>query len=504
MNVLFQWSDVALEANRKDHTGAMMAVDQRGPTRSSRALALVQIAVHDAVFSIIKPGTGDNPKGYKPYLQGAVRPTVAQTPANLALAVATAAYGVLKTLYPSQVGDFDAALTLSRMAAVGADPNAETVGVAIAADLLALRASDGADGSRPASRPPRNHPAAHQADPFNPDQGLHGARYGEADYFSLRAPLPLADAPLPGDSLYKRHYENVKRFGVLVGSKRKPDETLAGIYWAYDGASEIGTPPRLYNQIIRAILIKRNSSFVDQARLLALVNVAMADAGIEAWRHKYYNNLWRPVIGIRQHGPGLGLRATSGVQNIDKDADPYWQPLGAPRTNERKLAFTPPFPAYPSGHATFGAACFEVTRSFYGFATDKKDDVAFDFISDEMNGNSTDNDGAKRTRHIRSFRSLLEAMFENGLSRVYLGVHWQFDATTADDANDIVSTSDNIGGIPLGRAIAQKIIENFHQKNLGPPPPRNAPASAAIAATAGSPGMRAPWAVEGNDDTRVN
>src|SRR5215212_479141 len=169
------------------------------------------------------------------------------------------------------------------------------------------------------------------------------------------------------------------------------------------------------------------------ARLFALVNVAMADAGILAWDQKYIHDLWRPVVAIREHDQSSG---PTGVGNnpIDDDCDPSWLPLGAPRTNSTgNKNFTPPFPAYPSGHATFGAAAFHIARLFYGEAIgDRTQDDLFDnleFVSDEMNGVNKDNKGTVRPRHVRNFpRGLWQMIEENGRSRVYLGVHWVFDA----------------------------------------------------------------------------
>ena len=91
----------------------------------------------------------------------------------------------------------------------------------------------------------------------------------------------------------------------------------------------------------------------------------MGDAGILAWDQKYLHNLWRPVLGVREHDPSMGP-ATATAAAFDSDCDPSWLPLGAPASNSTDANFTPPFPAYPSGHATFGAAAFHTVRLFYG------------------------------------------------------------------------------------------------------------------------------------------
>jgi hypothetical protein len=124
--------------------------------------------------------------------------------------------------------------------------------------------------------------------------------------------------------------------------------------------------------------------------------------------------------------------------------------------------FTPPFPAYPSGHATFGAAAFHVTRLFYGVAAgDRAKDDLFDnleFVSEECNGINRDNNGAVRPRHARSFEDGLWQMIEeNGRSRVYLGVHFVFDAFAVHN-NGKPDFSQNIGGVPLGLNIAEDLF----------------------------------------------
>ena len=68
--------------------------------------------------------------------------------------------------------------------------------------------------------------------------------------------------------------------------KRTVDETLIGLYWAYDGPRELGTPPRFYNQIVREIAVHKGNTVDQNARLFAFVNAAMGDAGILAWDQK--------------------------------------------------------------------------------------------------------------------------------------------------------------------------------------------------------------------------
>lgn len=279
--------------------------------------------------------------------------------------------------------------------------------------------------------------------------------------------IPLDPPPgyaLPdylGDPHYKADHDEVRSLGELASDTRTPDQTLIGTFWAYDGVSKIGTPPRLYNQIVRVIATNRGNSVEDNAELFALVNVAMADAGIEAWHWKYYYDLWRPVIGIREACDCNGPSGVAG-SNGNPDCDPFWLPLGAPNSNQKKKPdFTPPFPAYPSGHATFGATIFQTVRMFYGGDPITVEDVlaqnppsepgcSFDVVSDEFNGATTDSKGGLRVRHIRRFTDLVTPIQENSLSRIYLGVHWRFDGLPR-------SSDQNVGGVPLGLEVARQV-----------------------------------------------
>jgi hypothetical protein len=241
---------------------------------------------------------------------------------------------------------------------------------------------------------------------------------------------------------YTRAYQEVQRLGgnsTATPTERTPEQTEIGIYWAYDGTPSLCAPPRLYNQIAVTIANQRRTGFLELTRLLALVNVAMADAGIAIWESKYHYQTWRPVTGIRESDPGTGPSG-SGDGNPGTIGDPEFVPLGAPASNLTGPDITPPFPGYPSGHAGFGGALFEVLRLFYG--TDR---IAFTFVSDEFNGRTRDANGTVRPLRPRSFRSLSEAEEENGQSRIYLGIHWSFDKTQ---------------GIAQGRRVARYVMRN--------------------------------------------
>jgi hypothetical protein len=241
---------------------------------------------------------------------------------------------------------------------------------------------------------------------------------------------------------YAAAFEEVKRLGgdgIKTTTMRTEQQRLIGIYWAYDGTPSLCAPPRLYNQIAVQIARERGTKVREMARLLALVNVAMADAGVAIWESKYFYAFWRPVTGIREADPEDSPTGV-GDGNAKTDGDPNFVPLGAPASNLAGPNFTPPFPAYPSGHAGFVGALFQILREFYG--TDR---IAFTFVSDELNGKTLANDGTIRPRVPRRFSSLSEAEEENGQSRIYLGIHWSFDKTE---------------GIAQGRRVANFVYRN--------------------------------------------
>jgi membrane-associated phospholipid phosphatase len=464
--ILF-WNAVVSEMNRVDHT-APMTGQQGGPTRSSRATAIAHLAMHDAFFGIAG--------GHNLYL-GASAPTVPVAPSggfkakHESAAVTGAAQTVLAALYPSQREEIDT-MALRIAGLNETDSSAFEFGRQVAFKLLQIRADDGA-GKQAAPYVYSTAKPHHRADPLNAAGQIEplGSGWGQVAPFAVQSFHNQAPYPSFKSAAYDADHEEVRLKGGSAShpaTTRTTQETTIGLYWAYDGATQLGTPPRLYNDIVRTIAISKGNTVAQNARLFALVNAAMGDAGIHAWHWKYHYDLWRPVIGIREYDTNWGPDAVGG-QVVDAKADPYWRPLGAPKTNDTQAgarSFTPPFPAYPSGHATFGAAAFEIVRLFYGHPDEETiDNIGFTFVSDELNGTSRDNDGALRTRHERKFASVADAIFENSISRIYLGVHWRFDGTSAKTIANMLKKSsstgtDEIGGVPLGRAIARDIFNS--------------------------------------------
>lgn len=439
---LRHWNEIAVNASGLDHTpvaagDTRVFGEQLGPARAGRAIAIVHIAIFEAMNAI--------DGGYKSY----VGLPPARGRASMDAAIAKAACDTLSALFPSQASAFQELLDedMNEIPNSSARDNGVDLGQRAAAAILALRAADHSQQVEPrygiefiAS----DNPGKWRQDPISRIGIALGARWGEVTPFVLRSSSQFRVPPPPALSSpeYAAAYDEVKRLGgdgAATPTERTQEQTEIGIFWAYDGTPSLCAPPRLYNQIAVQIAEQRNSKAMDTARLLALLNVALADAGVSSWESKYFYKFWRPITGIREADPGTGPSGL-GDDNPLTVGDPNFTPLGAPASNLTGPNFTPPFPAYPSGHAVFGGALFETLRNFY-----RTDHIKFTFVSDEFNGTTLGNDGTVRQLKPRSFRTLSEAEEENGQSRIYLGIHWSFDKTE---------------GIAQGRRVADYVFDN--------------------------------------------
>ena len=420
------WNQVAIDASGLDHTPVAEGEDrvfgeQVGPDRASRAMAIVHIAMFDAVNAIAG--------GYRSYT--GIAPV--RSSASAVAAVAQAAHDTLVELFPSQEAAFDELLraNLVRMRHDRTKNRGIELGRRAAAMILAMRAGDGSEIPEPRVNTEficSNDPGKWRQDPISHAGLALGAYWSRVTPFVLESAEQFRVPPPPSmySDEYTAAYDEAKRLGgdgVVTPTERTVEQTEIGIFWAYDGTPSLCAPPRLYNQLLTKIAMERHVDGVQMARLLALANVAMADAGIAVWESKYYYEFWRPVTGIREADAGTGPTGY-GDSNADTVGDPTFTPLGAPASNLNGPNFTPPFPAYPSGHAGFGGALFETLRTFFG-----TDNIPFTFISDEFNGVTVDNSGNVRPVVSRRFTSLSQAEEENGQSRIYLGIHWRFDKT---------------------------------------------------------------------------
>jgi PAP2 superfamily len=436
------WNRIAIDTSGLDHTPVAPGEtrvfgEQLGPGRAARAMAIVHIAIFDAVNSIDRR------------YQGYTRIPDAAPGASMNAAIAQAAHDTLVALFPSQASHCDELLA-QELAAIPDGPSKDEgirTGRRAASTILAQTATDGADHAEPVIGTDftlSDQPGNWRQDPISQSPIAMGAHWGQVKPMVIESAKQYRVPPPPGMNTraYTAAYDEVKRLGgdgIVTPTERTEDQTNTGIYWAYDGTPSLSAPPRLFNQITVQIAEQMGSDVVELARLLALVNVAMSDAGIASWESKYYYQVWRPITGIRESDPGTGPTGL-GDGNSRTLSDPAYSPLGAPASNLQGPNFTPPFPAYPSGHAVFGGAVFQTLRNFY-----QRDDIPFTFVSDELNGETRDNQGNVRPLLPRTFETLSQAEEENGQSRIYLGIHWSFDKTA---------------GIAQGRRIANHVFRN--------------------------------------------
>lgn len=441
-DAIHRWNEIAIDASGLDHTPVppgdpRVFGEQLGPGRAARAMAIVHIAMFDTINAVERRYQSFT--GVRSY----------DRPISLKAAVSRTARDTLVALFPSQTAAFDARLAedLAQVYNHRQRANGVDLGRRVAAAILAQRLGDGSQHPEPRVGIEwiTSNLAGHwRQDPISMIPLALGAHWGECLPFVLQSNQQFRCPPPPAmtSTAYTTAYNEVKNLGgdgIVTPTQRTPTQTFVGIFWAYDGTPSLCAPPRLYNQIVVQIADRTRLQPIQFARLLALANVAMAEAGTTAWDSKYYYDLWRPITGIRESDPGTGQTGT-GDGNPDTIGDAAFKPLGAPASNLTGPNFTPPFPAYPSGHATFGGAIFQILRRFYG-----TDHIGFTFVSDEFNGITRDNAGNIRPYIPRHFSRLSQAEEENGQSRIYLGIHWAFDKTE---------------GIAQGRRVANYVYDH--------------------------------------------
>ena len=426
-------NDLALQLVALDFSDGHMPTNG-GPTKTSRALAIIHLAAHDAYAKVtgkLTPRLSTLP----------TPPAMDNTEANGSAALLCAGFRAATLLYP----DFKKFIAIEAAKVLNADSDdlACKYGERVADAWIAARMNDGSSAPQLDTL---YNPAAgrHRPDPLDPKQQALGRNWGLVTPFAISS-IPtdafLKAPPLLNSPEYATAFNEVITDGKNHLPQLAPCKAVSGIFWGYDGSNKLGVPPRLYNQVVRAIEEFKVLTHDRQIKVLTAINVAMADAGIAAWYWKYQYDVWRPVVGIREADRGWGPQG-KGDDNPSTNGDPFWLPLGAPNSNSTKPNGTPGFPAYPSGHATFGAACFKTAAELLG---KKPAEITVKFVSDEFNGITTDNTGVIRPKYQATF-NLCEAITENNQSRIYLGVHWQFDA---------------IGGDTVGTEIATKVIAAF-------------------------------------------
>ncbi|HEY7327168.1 MAG TPA: vanadium-dependent haloperoxidase [Gemmataceae bacterium] len=386
-DAVLYWNEVALNAIKTERTP---------PPQAARNLAILHAAMFDATNAL--------DGRYRPY-RVTMRPEGA---VSAECAAAIAAHRVLVELYPSTVQACDAALdaALENVPDGPAKEGAVAWGQRAAEEILSWRSEDGS--RRVVRYTPSNTPGLWQPTPPDFRQALlpHW-RYVMPFGISSMRDFHCAVPPSLNSAAYTEAFREVRDLGRIDSNFRTPDQTIIAQFWNDDAGTV--TPPGHWNRIAQTVAGQRGLSLVDNARLFALLNISLADAGIACWEGKFGYSYWRPI---------------SAIQNADLDGNPdtvadrSWQ----------SLLKTPPFPSYASGHSTFSGAAATALAQFFG-----NDAIPFSV-------------GSEGTPDVtRSYAGFWAAAQEAGRSRIYGGIHYEFD---------------NQEGLRTGRAIAEYIARH--------------------------------------------
>jgi hypothetical protein len=368
-DVVTEWNEAALDAIRARNSP---------PPAAARNLAILHVAIYDAVNGIRRTHQSYRVRDRAP------------SGTSIEAAASTAARLALVALYPADRAAFETvdARFLSAIAAGPYRDRGIEWGTRVAREILAARANDGSSATAPFH-------GSGEAGQWRPTVSFGGVvrpallpLWGAVMPFAMRDAAqfrPPAPPPLRGRR-YAADVNLVQRIGALESMARTVEQTEIAQFWAYGPGT--ATPPGHWNQIAQSVATSAGNSLATNARLFALLNIALADAAIVSWDCKYVYNLWRPITAIQ-------LADTDG--NPATHADPAWQPLLP----------TPPFPEYTSGHSTFSGAAAVVLARFYG-----RDDVVFSVASDDLPG------------VVRFYDGFAQAALESGASRIYGGIHF--------------------------------------------------------------------------------
>jgi hypothetical protein len=383
-NVVSRWNEIATNTINASGLPAVTPEEMRPVTHLD--LATVHLAIYDAVMAIVP--------SHMPY---AVVPKTSGDGASQEAAVASATYGVLKGLFPnrsvhyqSAYDDFVASLPANDSTARGI-----AIGTEAALAMLAKRANDGRATN--AVYTPGTDPGDFRgASPVN-------TFYPFVRPFALDrlAQVRAWDPPPMGSTTYAADLNEVKALGGAISTVRTPSESENARFHSE-------APPTFLPRNLRNFAVG-NQSIADNARLMAMLWVALADAISACFESKYYFNFWRPQSAI-------AFADTDG--NAATDADPAWLPYVP----------TPNHPEYPAAHACGAGAIAEVLSAFY--STTK---ISFNY-------NST------VTGTVHSYQSTDEMVEEMQLARIHGGMHFR---------------TSTIRGRLLGMNTARWVVENY-------------------------------------------
>jgi hypothetical protein len=364
------------------------------PFAQGRYAAIVQLAVFEAVNSITVE--------YQPYLG-----TITQRPgASPDAAAIEAAYKVLSHYFgTNSQTDLDTARTssLSLIPDGTAKDQGILTGDEAAQAMIDLRANDGSATPPLTTIPGPAAPGVYQLTKgcaaaiaynwqFVVPFGIPSAR----DYLLWPPPALTSEA-------YTKAYNEVMTVGEIDSTARPQHDADLALFFAAT------SPTQAMNQAAREVAEQQGGSLTENARALALVNMAMNDSLVASFLNKYHYNFWRPETAIH---------AADTDGNPKTVADPDWAPF----------ITTPCFPSYPSNHGSAVNAASEVLRRLYG----------------EAGHMITLTNPATPTITLQ-FDSFKEIDDDVSDARVYGGIHFR---------------TDQEAGADLGRAIGMTVYKN--------------------------------------------
>lgn len=360
VNVVVQWNSVA--------EAAFMPSQGTNPMSQSRTLAILHASMHDALNAI--------DRRYESYTPGLPTSPKAQPEA----AVAAAAREVLVRLLPEQAALVETAYGQALKALP--DGGAKTAGIALGqAAAWATMNRRQNDGAEAAFMPYLPRPGAGEYQ-FTPPFDFAGAPgWGSVTPFVITLKNHALEGPLPLTSdRYAKDVAIVQEIGHVNSRTRTVEQTEIARFWYEDS-------PLGWNRIANNVMRERRTDAWDAARAFALLHFAMADGFIAGFGEKYEHRFWRPVTAIH-------AAATDGNPHTQPDAS--WQPL----------LVTPPVPDYPSTHTVLGWSAAEVLIELFG------DKQRYSLTSLTL------------PNVTRQFRGFSQAAHENGMSRLYAGIHF--------------------------------------------------------------------------------
>lgn len=402
-----------------------------GPYTAPGPLARAAAMMHGAIWDAVNSVSGGSSPAYGFYLGR----LPAATDASAEAAIDYAAHDTLKAAFPNQPAAFYAPIDAALTAELAAIPSSvsdqskthgEAVGQAAAQAMISHRTSVESTSSFSTAYTVSSTPGAWQ--PTDTKWQAATPAWGTLAPFTMTSstefrpqlPAGYSDyASLLASPQYAAQVNEVERAGSASAplSDRSFDQTQQAQFWANDRGPvctadqsalvTVGTyrPPGQLLETTAAISQGQGLNEFANARLFALVGFAMADAGITAWDAKYDTaiQLWRPVTAIQN------AYTTPNTALAKDESWKTWQPLslGADGTH-----FTPPFPSYVSGHATFAGAWAGLMRDYFG------DNVNFTVHTQDPQLSDT---------ITRTYSSITGAAVEDGFSRLFLGVHYRFD-----------------------------------------------------------------------------